>query len=154
MKDCFVSHSPKQTEGLGEKLAASLDPGDNITLSGNLGSGKTLFTKGIAKGLGVDKPEYVNSPSFVIVKEYSGRVNLYHFDLYRIDHLEDIEYLGIREYLNGNGVTVIEWAEKMDRLLPVEYLNIKIEITASNKRRFWLEPHGKRYDYIVSRYIK
>jgi tRNA threonylcarbamoyladenosine biosynthesis protein TsaE len=154
MKNHLLSNSPEKTKALGRLLGKILEPGDNITLTGTLGSGKTLFTKGIAQGLGIDRPEYVNSPSFVIVKEYKGRVDLYHFDLYRLDNLEDIEYLGIREYLGGNGVTVIEWAGRMKGLLPVEYLDINIDIIGEKKRRFWCRPHGKRYDYIVSRYLK
>jgi tRNA threonylcarbamoyladenosine biosynthesis protein TsaE len=154
MKNYFISNSPEETEALGASLAKLLKPGDNITLSGNLGSGKTLFTKGIARGLKIDNPEYVNSPSFVVIKEYTGRVNLYHFDLYRLDSLNDIEYIGVRDYLDGNGVVVIEWSEKMQGLLTAEHLNIDIGIISDTKRRFFLKAHGKRYDYIVSRYIK
>jgi tRNA threonylcarbamoyladenosine biosynthesis protein TsaE len=153
MENYFLSVNPAQTEKSGRNLGRFLCPGDNITLTGELGSGKTLFTKGIAHGLGIEHPEYVNSPSFVIAKEYNGKIKLYHLDLYRLDDLRDIEYLGIREYLNGDGVVVIEWAERMENTLPAEYLNIHIEITGIKKRRFWCRPHGKRYDRIVSRYL-
>jgi tRNA threonylcarbamoyladenosine biosynthesis protein TsaE len=155
MKKYIISNAPEQTQELGKSLAGLLCAGDNIILNGNLGSGKTLFTKGIASGLGVKRPEYVNSPSFVIAKEYKGRrIRLYHFDLYRLDDLSDIEYLGVKDYLNGEGVVVIEWAERMRKLLPQEYLDINIGITGKSKRRFILEAHGKRYDNIISRYIK
>jgi tRNA threonylcarbamoyladenosine biosynthesis protein TsaE len=153
MKNYFLSSSPEQTKKMGKRLGSLLCPGDNVTLTGELGSGKTLFTKGIAHGLGVDHPEYVNSPSFVIAKEYSGKTKLYHFDLYRLDDLQDIEYLGIREYLSGDGIVVMEWAERMENTLPEEYLNINIEITGKHKRRLWCKSHGKRYDGIVSRYL-
>ena len=154
MKEHFVSAGPEETRTLGQKLAKLLKPGDNLALTGNLGSGKTTFTKGLAKGLGVKNPEYVNSPSFVLMREYEGKAKLYHFDLYRLDDLEDIEYIGIQEYLNGDGITAIEWADKMEVLLPAEYLEITITIKDREKRLFTLRPHGKRYDNIVSRYIK
>ncbi len=154
MKNFLISKSINETKALGARLAKLLRPGDNIALTGNLGSGKTTFTKGIARGLKIEKPEYVNSPSFVLMKEYKGRANLYHFDLYRLDSLEDIEYIGMQEYLDGDGVVVIEWADRMKMLLPSEYLEISINITAKEKRRFTLIAHGKRYNNIVSRYIK
>jgi tRNA threonylcarbamoyladenosine biosynthesis protein TsaE len=155
MKKYIISNGPEQTQELGRSLAGLLCAGDNIILNGNLGSGKTLFTKGIAAGLGVKKPEYVNSPSFVIAKEYEGRrIRLYHFDLYRLDDLSDIEYIGVKEYLDGEGVVVIEWAERMKKLLPKGYLDIRIDIKGESKRRFALQAHGKRYDNIISRYIK
>ncbi|TRZ49274.1 MAG: tRNA (adenosine(37)-N6)-threonylcarbamoyltransferase complex ATPase subunit type 1 TsaE [Dehalococcoidia bacterium] len=154
MKKYIISDSPEATRRLGESLAGFLKPGDNIILNGNLGSGKTLFTKGIAKGIGIERPEYVNSPSFVIVKEYKGRINLYHFDLYRLEDLKDIEYIGVKEYLNGDGIVVIEWAERMKGLLPAQYMDIHIDITGERERRFFFKAHGKRYDHIISRYIK
>jgi len=150
----MTSKNAKETEALGERLARLLKGGEIIALSGELGSGKTTFTKGIARGLGVDNAEYVNSPSFVLIKEYSGRVNLYHFDLYRLDNLYEIEYIGIQEYLNSNGVVVIEWAQKLKELLPEEFLKISIKITGNNRRNFEFEGFGKRYEDIVSRYIK
>jgi tRNA threonylcarbamoyladenosine biosynthesis protein TsaE len=153
MKNYISSGSPKQTENLGRRLGELLCPGDNITLTGEFGSGKTLFTKGIARGIGIIRPEHVNSPSFVIAKEYDGDIKLYHLDLYRLNCTREIEYLGISEYLNGDGVVVIEWAERMKNILPVEYLNINIEITGKNKRRFWCGSHGGRYDNIISRYL-
>ena len=154
MKKYIISDSPEATQRLGESLAKLLEPGDNVILNGTLGSGKTLFTKGIARGLGVEKPEYVNSPSFVLVKEYKGRINLYHFDLYRLDNLEDIEYIGVKEYLNGDGIAVIEWAQRMKGLLSEEHLSVHIDITGQSERRFSFNAHGKRYDHIISRYVK
>ena len=154
MKNFLISNSMHETKELGARLAKLLRPGDNIALTGNLGSGKTTLTKGIARGLKIEKPEYVNSPSFVLMKEYKGRANLYHFDLYRLDSLEDIEYIGMQEYLDGDGIVVIEWADRMKMLLPSEYLEISINITAEEKREFTFIAHGKRYNNIVSRYIK
>ncbi len=154
MKIFVISNSAEETEDLGAKLAKLLKPGDNIALTGNLGSGKTTFTKGLARGLKIERPEYVNSPSFVLMKEYEGRVKLYHFDLYRLDNLEDIEYISMQEYLDGDGVVAIEWADKMKMLLPAQYLEISIDIRAEKKRKFTFKPYGKRYNNIVSRYIK
>ncbi len=154
MKIFTISNNTKETEDLGAKIAKLLKPGDNIALTGNLGSGKTTFTKGLARGLKMERPEYVNSPSVVKRKEDQGRVKLYHFDLYRLDGLEDIEYISMQEYLDGDGVVVIEWADKMETLLPAQYLEISIDIKAEKKRKFTFKPYGKRYNNIVSRYIK
>ncbi|MFA5068782.1 MAG: tRNA (adenosine(37)-N6)-threonylcarbamoyltransferase complex ATPase subunit type 1 TsaE [Candidatus Omnitrophota bacterium] len=154
MKKKIISKSPDDTIRLGCLLARFLQAGDNIILDGDLGSGKTLFTKGIAAGLKIPNPEYVNSPSFTLIKEYKGPVNLYHLDLYRLDRLEDIEYIGVKEYLNGDGVVVIEWARRMGALLPVEYLGIRIDITGPCGRDFLFEGKGRRYDHIISRYFR
>lgn len=154
MRNLITSGSTEETKALGAELAKLLGPGDNLALTGTLGSGKTTFTKGLARGLGVSKPEYVNSPSFVLMKEYRGNTPLYHFDLYRLDRLEDIEYIGISEYLNSDGVAVIEWADKMRILLPAEYLEIFIKIRTEEEREFVLKAHGKRYDNIIRRYVK
>lgn len=149
-----VTNSAKETESLGERLAPFLKPGDVLALTGELGSGKTTFTKGIAKGLEVARCEYVNSPSFVLVKEYKGRINLYHLDLYRLDKLYEIEYIGLQEYLDGDGIVVIEWAEKLDRLLPKEYLAIFIDIIDKDKRGFSFKADGERFNTIIRRYLK
>lgn len=149
-----VTNSAKETESLGESLAPLLKPGDVLALTGELGSGKTTFTKGIARGLEVTRCEYVNSPSFVLIKEYKGRINLYHLDLYRLDKLYEIEYIGLQEYLNGEGIMVIEWAEKLKRLLPKEYLAIFIDIIDKDKRGFSFKADGERFNTIVRRYLK
>ncbi|NQT95892.1 MAG: tRNA (adenosine(37)-N6)-threonylcarbamoyltransferase complex ATPase subunit type 1 TsaE [Candidatus Omnitrophica bacterium] len=150
----MITKTTEETKRMGERLAKLFKGGEVIALSGELGSGKTTFTKGIARGLGVKDPEYVNSPSFVLIKEYKGKLNLYHFDLYRLDNLGDIEYIGIQEYLDDNGVVVIEWAEKLQSLLPKEHIKISISIMGNNKRRLQAQGHGKEYENIVSRYLK
>ena len=154
MKNIIYSDAQGKTLISGKRLGKLLSKGDNLALNGNLGAGKTVFTKGIATGLGVKKVEYVNSPSFVLLKEHKAAKNLYHFDLYRLNDLDEIEYIGIKEYLDGDGVVVIEWAEKMKELLPKEYLEINITILKNNKRRLEFLPKGKRYVDIVSRYFK
>lgn len=149
-----VTESEQATVAEGNKLAHFLKAGDLIALTGELGCGKTTFTKGIAAGLKVKNSAYVNSPSFVLVKEYKGRINLYHFDLYRLDSIDDIEYIGIQEYLGGDGVVVIEWADKLKNLLPGEYLEIRIDMIRKDKRRFEFKAHGKHYLDIIRRYLK
>jgi len=124
---------------IGEKLARKLRPGDIIALSGDLGSGKTTFTKGIGKGLGVKDPKRINSPTFVLIKEYNGRIPLYHLDLYRLDDLKEIENLAIEEYIYGNGVTVIEWAEKIKSILPEKHISVRLKIKGDNKRKVIIE---------------
>ncbi|MFH1645270.1 MAG: tRNA (adenosine(37)-N6)-threonylcarbamoyltransferase complex ATPase subunit type 1 TsaE [Candidatus Omnitrophota bacterium] len=148
------SYSAKETEVIGEKIGLLLEKGDFLALRGELGSGKTTLTKGIARGLEIEKPEYVNSPSFVIANEYRGKINLYHFDLYRLDDLVDIEYLGVEDYLEGDGVVVIEWADKMKQLVPEAFLEISIEIVDEYARVFKLSAKGKRYEDIIDRYFK
>lgn len=108
------SGSPAQTHALGVRLGAVAEAGDVIGLTGALGAGKTVLTQGIAEGLGVE-PGAVASPTFVLVREHRGRLPLFHVDLYRVDSPEAIERLGLDEYLEGEGVTVIEWAEKWPR---------------------------------------
>jgi len=128
------SSSEKETIRIGEEIAKCLKPGDMVALSGDLGAGKTTLVKGIAKGLGVKNYRYVNSPSFTIVKEYKGKVPLFHFDVYRLNNLKDIEYIGYEDYLARDGVVVIEWSNKMTRILPKRHLDISLKISGRSKR--------------------
>jgi tRNA threonylcarbamoyladenosine biosynthesis protein TsaE len=139
----FVSHSEYETKVFGEKLAALLEPGDVITLEGDLGAGKTTFTKGLAKGLGIERN--VNSPTFTLIKEYRGNLPLYHMDVYR---LEDAEDLGFEEYFHSNGVTVVEWASRIQEQLPEDRLSIVIKRTGEESRLIHLVPSGKRFDVL------
>lgn len=129
-----ATKSPKETIELGAKIAKRLKPGDLIALSGDLGAGKTTLVKGIAKGLGIKNYEYVNSPSFVLVKEYKGRMPLFHFDIYRLGSLKDIEDIGYEDYLGREGIVVIEWAGKMERILPAKHLEISLRIKSPEER--------------------
>ncbi|MBL7091774.1 MAG: tRNA (adenosine(37)-N6)-threonylcarbamoyltransferase complex ATPase subunit type 1 TsaE [Candidatus Omnitrophica bacterium] len=149
----IVTNSAEETIRLGGQLGRHLKAGDVLGLIGELGSGKTTLVKGIASGLGVKQRESVSSPSFVLIKEYSGKIPLFHFDLYRLDTIKDIEYLGVEEYLFDKGVCVIEWAEKMRMLLP-DYLQIDLTIQGENKREFKFFAHDKRYEDIIFRYLK
>jgi len=139
----IISHSPEQTQNLGVRIGESSLPGDIYLLVGDLGTGKTCLTQGIAWGL--DIKEYAVSPSFVLVRELYGRLPLYHIDLYRLDHLEEIAELGLDDYLYGNGVCVVEWAEKGLSVLPIEHLLIQISYLSDTERSFQLKPSGKRY---------
>ena len=139
----LISHSPEQTQKFGVFIGELCLPGDVFLLVGSLGTGKTCLTQGIAWGLGIK--EYAASPSFVVVRELYGRLPLYHIDLYRLDHIEEIIELGLDDYLYGNGVCVVEWAEKGISVLPVEHLLIEISYLSDNERRFQLKPSGKRY---------
>ncbi len=130
----MISKSPKDTIELGAKLAKKLSAGDVIALCGNLGSGKTTFTKGIGKGLGVKNARHINSPTFVLIKEYMGRLPMYHLDLYRLERLQDIEDIAVKEYIYGDGVTVIEWAEKIKEILPKYCITVKLKVKDENKR--------------------
>lgn len=122
----FTTRNAGETENLGERLGHLLMAGDLISLTGELGAGKTVFTRGVARGLGVR--DYVKSPSYTLINEYTGRLPVYHIDLYRLEGLEDIEELGYEEYFYGKGVTIVEWGEKAGPFLPEELLRVKIEV--------------------------
>lgn len=118
--------SEEQTRLLGEQLAAKAKPGSIYTLTGDLGVGKTVFTQGFAKGLGIEEP--VNSPTFTIIQEYeAGRLPFYHFDVYRIGNIDEMEEIGYEDYFYGEGVCLIEWANLIEEILPKERFTITIE---------------------------
>ena len=130
-----ITKSPEETLNLGYKLGKKLKPGTVIGLMGELGTGKTVFTKGIAKGLGVKDYKYVNSPSFVIVKTYkSKRIPLYHFDLYRLRSSNDLDTVGYEEYFYSKGVSTVEWADRAIDVLPEGYIPIRFKYLTKNKR--------------------
>ncbi len=143
----LISHSPEQTKKFGIRIGELALPGDIFLLVGNLGTGKTCLTQGIAWGL--DIKEYAASPSFIIVRELYGRLPLYHVDLYRLDHINEIADLGLDDYLYGNGICVVEWAEKGLDVLPKEHLLIQISYLSDTERSFQLKPNGRRYLEIV-----
>jgi len=145
----LISHSPEQTQGFGVRIGELALPGDIFLLVGGLGTGKTCLTQGIAWGL--DIKEYALSPSFVIVRELYGRLPLYHIDLYRLNHTEEIVELGLDEYLYGNGVCVVEWAEKGLSELPLEHLLIQISYLSDTDRSFQFKPSSQRYIEMLAR---
>lgn len=120
------TNSAEETFRLGEKLGQQALPGQIYTLNGNLGVGKTVFTQGVARGLGIQEP--VNSPTFTIVQEYSqGRLPFYHFDVYRIGDVEEMEEIGYDDYFFGEGICLIEWAQLIEEILPEQLISVTIE---------------------------
>jgi tRNA threonylcarbamoyladenosine biosynthesis protein TsaE len=143
------TQSPEETRQLGVHLGEFARPGDIFLLVGNLGVGKTCLTQGIAWGLG--SSDYALSPTFVLMREIKGRLPLYHIDLFRLDRIEEISDLGLDDYLYGNGLCVIEWAEKGLRILPDEHLMIKIECLGDTERYFEFCSCGKNYEKLLTR---
>lgn len=134
----------EETGHFAARLAELLQPGDVIALEGDLGAGKTTFTQGLAKGLDIQKT--VNSPTFTIIKEYKGKLPLYHMDVYRVaDSMED---LGFDEYFEGDGVSVVEWAHLIEDQLPGELLTIYLYRDREDHRRLVLVPKGERYEQL------
>ena len=120
------THSAEETFELGKKIGQNAKPGQIYCLTGDLGVGKTVFTQGLAAGLGITEP--VNSPTFTILQIYEeGRIPLYHFDVYRIEEIEEMEEIGYEEYFDGAGVCLIEWANLIEEILPKEHIRIMIE---------------------------
>ncbi|WP_342397278.1 tRNA (adenosine(37)-N6)-threonylcarbamoyltransferase complex ATPase subunit type 1 TsaE [Candidatus Chlorohelix sp.] len=146
----FISHSASQTRFTGVALGKLAQPGDIILLAGELGAGKTTLTKGIAEGL--DIKGIVNSPTFTLVNEYQGRIALYHMDCYRLESGRDALDFGVEEYLYGEGLTVIEWAERIEDILPKETLTVRLSTLNETKRGIRLEPIGERYIAFVARF--
>ena len=121
-----LSKSPTQTQALGKKIARFLKKGDVIALFGELGSGKTVLAQSIIRALGVSE-SYIISPSFVLIREYKGKYKIFHFDFYRLNYLEELLDLGYEDYVyNTLGITIIEWAQKVENLLPKSYLRIEL----------------------------
>lgn len=137
----FITNNELETKALGEKLGRLLKPGDCICLDGDLGVGKTHFTKGLALGMGIE--EEITSPTFTIVQEYNGKTRLYHFDVYRLFDEEDLYGIGFEDHLRGDGVIVIEWSDKVKRALPIDRLEIRIEyMSKAEKRKIVMSPLG------------
>jgi tRNA threonylcarbamoyladenosine biosynthesis protein TsaE len=120
----IVSRSPEETRALAAELAARLNAGDVLALHGELGAGKTCFIQGVAAALNVEQP--VSSPTYTLVNEYRGRLPLYHIDLYRLRHAGDALNLGLDEYLEGEGITAIEWAERAEAALPARTIHVRL----------------------------
>ena len=127
--------SPEQTRELGRRIGERCGGGELIALIGELGSGKTQLAKGLAAGLGVDRPDQLTSPTFVIVNEYPGRLTLYHIDAYRLNGPGELEALGADDLLAAGSVVAIEWADRVESWLPPEALIIRLEITGTQQRR-------------------
>jgi len=148
----YISNQPADTRDLGEKMGKCLQPGAVMALVGELGSGKTLLTRGICAGLCVPLRQ-VNSPTFVLVNEYYGRLPVFHMDLYRLNDTADVVDIGLLDYLSRaqEGLIVIEWAEKILSVLPVGYLMIKLDILSSRKREISVSSEIDTYDYLIEK---
>jgi tRNA threonylcarbamoyladenosine biosynthesis protein TsaE len=161
-----ISHSAAQTQRLGMRLGELLQGGELILLDGQLGTGKTTFTQGLAQGMGIN--ENINSPTFTLLKEYAGQSRpgispgalprrgpaLYHFDLYRLDNPEEIVDLGFEDYFFSDGVCVVEWAEKAGSFWPAEHLNIRMKIMSETKRGLLFIATGERYCELLRQFQK
>ncbi|MFO7152288.1 MAG: tRNA (adenosine(37)-N6)-threonylcarbamoyltransferase complex ATPase subunit type 1 TsaE [Bacillota bacterium] len=145
-KAVYETGSIEETEGLGEKLGRLLSRGDLVALKGDLGAGKTAFTRGIARGLGSD--DFVTSPTFTIVNVYDGHVPIAHMDAYRLNDPWEMEDIGFRDYL-GEYAVIVEWADRIIDLLPEEFLFVEFETVGENQRKITLTARGEKYKKIL-----
>ena len=140
------THDPEETFEVGRTIGMNAKPGQIYTLTGDLGVGKTVFTQGVAAGLGITEP--VNSPTFTIIQEYEdGRLPFYHFDVYRIGDLEEMEEIGYDDYFFGQGICLIEWAELIEEILPEKRIEVTIEKDLEKgfeDRKITIEERGEK----------
>ncbi|MBA3531006.1 MAG: tRNA (adenosine(37)-N6)-threonylcarbamoyltransferase complex ATPase subunit type 1 TsaE [Ardenticatenales bacterium] len=149
----LLSENPQQTHALGAQLGTLLRPGDTILLHGDLGAGKTHFTQGIARGLGIT--EAVRSPTFTLVNEYhEGRLPLYHIDLYRLMGDGEIATVGVEEYFETDGVTVVEWPERGEAWLPADALHLTLTPISEQQRALHLEATGARAQALLQDFAR
>lgn len=135
MEESYTSHSEAETMTVAKKFGENVNRGDIIGLSGDLGAGKTCFVKGFAGAFGID-PDEVNSPTFNLIQEYSGEngIAIYHFDCYRLESVAEVLEIGAEEYFYGDGVSIIEWAEKISSLLPEDVIHVTMTVSGKNCR--------------------
>ena len=145
----ITTASESETIQLGRKLGALLKEGDVVGLVGELGSGKTWFTKGIALGLGVRPDTVITSPSFALVNEYEGRVTLFHMDVYRLESLSELLSAGLEEYLYSQGVVVLEWADRWPEILTEQTLTVELHIISEHRRQITLSGKHSRTREII-----
>lgn len=140
----YITTSDEETISLGQRLGALLSEGDVVALVGELGSGKTWFTKGLALGLGVSPDTIVTSPSFTLVNEYKGRYTFYHMDFYRLENLPEVLSTGLEEYLHDSGVVALEWADRWPDILPEKRVMVKFLIIDDRRREITLSGYDPR----------
>jgi tRNA threonylcarbamoyladenosine biosynthesis protein TsaE len=150
----FISNSVDDTVSLGERVGRLALPGDFIALTGDLGAGKTHFTQGFARGIGIDPDICIASPSYTLMNEYHGRIPLYHFDLYRLTGDDDVRDLGFEEYFNGRGVCVVEWADRLCQELPGAYLKVDFVRSGETTRTIEISPYGGRYEELARELVR
>ncbi|MCE5203049.1 MAG: tRNA (adenosine(37)-N6)-threonylcarbamoyltransferase complex ATPase subunit type 1 TsaE [Coriobacteriales bacterium] len=151
MPSGFTTRSARETRNAGAALAPLLRAGDVIALSGDLGAGKTQLVQGIARGLGVESA--VTSPTFNLLMVHRGGLPLYHFDLYRLEHVEELDDIGFYETLESDGVSVIEWGDRFSHALPAAHLLVVIHRRTDDVRDFELVPHGERAGQLASAWV-
>lgn len=147
----LYSQSPSQTIRIGKQIGRLLNRGDVVALTGELGAGKTQLIKGLAQGAGVRRSAYVSSPSFTLINEYKGRIPFYHIDLYRLGGEREAGELGLEEFFHGEGITAIEWSDRIPSLLPSEFLHVQIHYTGEQTRSIKLVAKGKRYEELLKK---
>lgn len=145
----IVTTSPQQSQNLGRNLGKLVQGGEIIGLVGELGAGKTCFVRGFAQGIEVGADAWVRSPTFTLINEYSGRLPVYHIDLYRVGKQEELDSLNLREYLYGDGVSLIEWFEFLPAREVDEYLELRIAHGGGNRRELTFIAHGERYELLL-----
>jgi len=138
------------TEALGRRLAGVLFGGAVVALIGPLGAGKTHLVRAIAEGLGIADSRVVSSPTFVLIQEYSARLPIYHFDAYRLQTSAEFLDLGAHEYFEGKGVCLVEWADRVEDVLPKDHFRITLQITGDTSRRITVEGRGARYEALLN----
>lgn len=141
----IITNNAEETISFGREFSKILKANFVVALSGQLGSGKTTFVKGIAEGMGIDSRD-VTSPSFTLIREYEGRkIDLFHCDLYRLENIQHIALLGLDDYTTQNGVLILEWAKKAGDLLPEEHICVEIKVKGKQKRSFKISTVGQKY---------
>ena len=146
----FFSHSETQTQQLAECLGGLVQPGQVIALVGPLGAGKTRFAQGFGVGAGVSAEEVINSPTFTFINEYQGRVHICHVDVYRLDSMLEAETLGLEDYFYNDSVCLVEWADRIEAILPVERLEIALSYLSETERQLTISAFGRAYQELLS----
>jgi len=144
--------SPQQTRSLGTRVGRLLEGGEIIGLVGELGAGKTCFVRGLAEGLEVGREAWIRSPTFTLINEYQGRLPVYHIDLYRLGNHQEMEGLGLRDYLYSEGVSLIEWFDHLPANEVEEYLELTLEYADDDRRRLTFTAHGERYEKLLQEF--
>ncbi len=150
----YTSSSPEETQELGQTLGEILQRGDVICLFGDLGAGKTCFAQGVAWGAGFPQDDYISSPTFTLINEYAGKWPIYHLDFYRIKNPQELLDLGYEEYFFGQGIVVIEWADRVDGFLPAERLEVWLRRMNMMQREITITGIGDRYIDLMEKLVE
>ena len=154
MEFSFSTKSHEETVNAGRSLGKAVEPACVVGLIGDLGAGKTCFVKGVANGLNDVPEKEVTSPTFTILQAYQGAVPLYHFDAYRLEGVDDLGDIGFEDYVYGQGVSVIEWADNISEALPEERMLIEIKLKADENRYFKCRAEGAKHEAVLDKFIK